>query len=61
MDSLMSMRLLAAVNERFSLDLFLTDLLELNNINRLVGRIEEQTRNRERLQRKISGSSGTRR
>ncbi|HEX6101214.1 MAG TPA: SDR family NAD(P)-dependent oxidoreductase [Thermoanaerobaculia bacterium] len=58
MDSLMSMRLLAAVNERFRLDLFLTDLLELNNIERLANRIEHvrsrqapETRPRPRLPR----------
>ncbi|MEW6734296.1 MAG: beta-ketoacyl synthase N-terminal-like domain-containing protein [Acidobacteriota bacterium] len=42
LDSLMSMRLLAAVNEKFSLDLHLVDLLEHNTINRLAALIEEE-------------------
>ena len=42
LDSLMSMRLLAIVNERFSLDLQLADLAEHNSINDLASLVEKE-------------------
>ncbi|MBT6564851.1 MAG: amino acid adenylation domain-containing protein, partial [Candidatus Scalindua sp.] len=42
LDSLMSMRLLAAVNDEFSLEIQLVDLLDHNTIRRLVALIEKE-------------------